>query len=132
MRKNIDDRFKIDKDGELYTVESLVRDKVDGEFLLGVYEQMQNNVKNLAVNLENIPKQIESLKQQVDVTIPTQIKSIMKKMEKLEPVIAEIKAKQAKEEADKKPTGDIIAPGSTLIQLPAETFKGKESNKTNN
>jgi DNA repair exonuclease SbcCD ATPase subunit len=78
-------------------IESLIRDKVDDDFLLGIYEQMKNSIKNLKINLENIPKQIESLKQQAEVSIPQQLKSIEKKIEKLEPVIAEIKIKKDKE-----------------------------------
>jgi tmRNA-binding protein len=110
MRKNIDDRFHIVKDGELYTIESLIRDKVDDEFLLGIYEQMKAGKKNLETNLENIPKQIEALQTQRVSVIPQQIKSLEKKIDKLNPVIAEIKIKQEKEAAAKKASDEQSKP----------------------
>lgn len=121
MRKNIDDRFKIEKDGEIFHVQSLVRDDVDADFLLTVHESMRSKCENSKKFLEQIPTKIEHFKQEIknleeqrDSLIPKDIASLEKKMDEIWPHIKEIKEEQkriekAKLEAEKTPVKEEAA-----------------------
>lgn len=104
MRKNVTDRFRIKQEGEVFHVESLVRDDVDGIWLLQTYDALKAAKKNIEDQMRQIPQKMEMLKNQLDVLMPKDILSLEKKIQAIEPyaekVRADLKAQEEKLKAE--------------------------------
>ena len=104
MRKNVTDRFRIKQEGEVFHVESLVRDDVDGIWLLQTYDALKAAKKNIEDQMRQIPQKMEMLKNQLDVLMPKDILSLEKKIQAIESyaekVRADLKAQEEKLKAE--------------------------------